>query len=47
MGRVDEVGVGYPRDISSAAVVSFWAATVLASWVLLGLAVAGIWWLVT
>jgi hypothetical protein len=41
------MSIGYPRGVSSAAVVCFLAASVLASWMLVGLAVAGIWWLVT
>ncbi len=41
------MSVGYPREVSSAAVVGIWAATVLASWMLVVFLVAGIWWLVT
>ena len=43
----NDVSVGYPREVSSAAVVGIWAATVLASWMLVVFLVAGIWWLVT
>jgi hypothetical protein len=43
----DEVSVAYPREVSNAAVACVWAATLLASWALVGFAVAGIWWLAT
>lgn len=47
VARGNDVSVGYPREVSSAAVVGIWAATVLASWMLVVFLVAGIWWLVT
>lgn len=47
VARGNDVSVGYPREVSSAAVVGIWAATVIASWMLVGFVVVGIWWLVT
>jgi hypothetical protein len=47
VARGDEVSVGYTREVSSAAVVCFWVASVLASWALVGFVVAAIWWLAT
>jgi hypothetical protein len=47
VARGSDMSVGYPREVSNAAIACFWAATVLASWVLVGLVVAGIWVLVT
>lgn len=41
------VSVQYPRETPPGAIVSLWLATVLASWMLVGLVVAGVWWIVT
>ncbi|CAN5758426.1 hypothetical protein BH20ACT14_BH20ACT14_13850 [soil metagenome] len=35
----------YPRGTPFVAVICFWVASLLASWVLVGFVVAGIWWL--
>lgn len=35
------------RQIPSRSVVRIWAATALASWVLVGFVVVGVWWIVT
>ena len=45
--RGDDLSIDYQREAPWGAVVCFWAASLIASWVLLGLAVAGIWWVVT
>lgn len=37
----------YPRGTPFLAVICFWVASLLASWVLVGFMVAGIWWLFT
>ncbi len=37
----------YPREAPFVAVIGLWLATLLASWVLVGLTVVGIWSLVT
>ena len=37
----------HPREAPFVAVIGLWVATLLASWALLGLTVAGVWWLVT
>ncbi len=42
----DGKSAAYTREVSIAAVVCVWAATILASWALVGLVAAGIWWLV-
>lgn len=41
------MSVEYSREAPFSAIVCFWLATLVTSWVLMGFAVAGIWWLVT
>ncbi|CAN5832628.1 hypothetical protein BH18ACT13_BH18ACT13_12400 [soil metagenome] len=41
------VSVEYAREVPFAAMVCFWVATLLSSWMLVGLVVAGIFWLAT
>ena len=45
--RGDDLSVDYQREAPLGAVVFFWAASLIASWMLLALVVAGIWWVVT
>jgi hypothetical protein len=47
LARGDEVSVAYRHELSNAAVAWVWAATLLASWALVGFVVAAIWWLAT
>jgi len=47
MERGDAVSIEYPRETPFGAVIYVWAATALASWVLVGFVVAGVWWIVT
>ena len=46
-GKGGDLNVDYQREAPLGAVFCFWAATLIGSWTLLILAVAGIWWAVT
>ena len=46
-GRGGDLNVDYQREAPLGAVVFFWTTTLIASWALMGLLVAGIWWVVT
>ena len=47
MERGDAVSIESPRETPFGAVIYVWAATALASWVLVGFVVAGVLWIVT
>ena len=45
--RGDTMSVEYPRETPFETVIWVWAATALASWVLVLLAAAGLWWIIS
>ena len=47
LGRDAGLSAESPGELSGAAMIGVWVASVLTSWVLAGLVVAGIWWVVT
>ncbi len=47
LGRNGGMSAESLREVPVVAALCFWVTTLLTSWVLVGLVVAGIWWVVT